>query len=181
MISHLNGTVLRDGVIDVGGVGWAVRYPEALAIGTKVSLYITSLWGRDSGPVFYGFSSTADQSVFKALCKVDKVGAAAAMSLLRTHGSTGIANLVARRDAKGLALAPGVGVGTAEKIVALCVLPDGLVGEVRVVDPLEEALASLGYSEDVYQMALARAREESAEGEPEGELLKRAIAYARNA
>jgi Holliday junction DNA helicase RuvA len=178
VIGHLNGTILRDGVVDVGGVGWVVKYPGVYEVGTVVSLYVTSVWVRDGGPVLYGFSSVDEQLLFKALCKVPKVGAAAAISLLRAHGSEGIVGFIVGRDATGLSRAPGVGVKTADQIISQIVLPVGAVGVVREGDALVDTLVTLGYSDKTSTDALAYAREQEPEADEAG-LLKLAISYAR--
>jgi Holliday junction resolvasome RuvABC DNA-binding subunit len=181
MIAHLSGTVTHEDVVNVAGVGWAVRLLDQVAIGTEVSVFVTSSWGRDGGLSLYGFLDGTDQLMFEALSRVARVGASAAFSLLRTHGSEGVAGYVVRGDAGGLSGAPGVGVKLAGQIIASIKLPaevrtDGASAP-READALVAALVGMGFSSREALDALTRAR---ADGEAdEGEILRRALGYAR--
>jgi Holliday junction DNA helicase RuvA len=179
MIGHLTGVILRTDVVDVGGVGYDVKCPEVYPVGTEVSLYVTSVWGRDGGLSLYGFSTVEDQEMFRALCRVTRVGAEVALSLLRSHGAGGTAEKVRSNDAAGLAKAPKVGRKTAEHIIALVVLPEGAIGGARKSqDVLVEALVGLGYDESAAERAVSAARAEGT-SEDEGDLLKSALAHVR--
>jgi Holliday junction resolvasome RuvABC DNA-binding subunit len=178
MIGHLTGIVIRPGVINVSGVGYDVHYLDAYPLGSEVSLFITSVWGHDGGLTLYGFETADEQAMFTALCRVPKIGAIAALSLLRTHGAGGVAEKVVSNDPDGLAKAPSVGRKTAEHIIAMIVLPEGLDGAgTRASDPLVDALVSLGFSESVAGASVAVARSEGSTDE--SVLLRVALSHAR--
>ena len=181
VIGHLTGTVLRSGVIDCGGVGWAVAYPETLEPGSEVSLFVTSVWARDGGLSLYGFTSVDSQAVFEALCRVSRVGPAVALALLRAHGASGVVSLVAARDPAGLAKAPGVGRKTADMVVSMVELPEIEI-ELEAAGPaisVRKALVGLGFDERAATEAVGAAIAAGADSGDEPGLLRAALAAAR--
>jgi len=156
MIGFLRGRVIKPGVVETGGIGWAVSSPDTLVVGDEVALHITTIM-REGSIALYGFGDESAQVMFEALCKVTRVGPSAALSLLRTHSPGQIVSLVKSKDVSQLAKAPGLGKKTAEMICAALVLPDIAADE--SVTPLEvevaSTLAELGFDEAAAQKVVS--------------------------
>jgi holliday junction DNA helicase RuvA len=175
VIGRLRG-VWNNGVVDTaGGVGYVVVLSHAPDEGADVDLVVSTHW-REGGVSMYGFANSDERDVFDALCRVNRVGPAAAMSLVRTHGAGRCVAAVRAKDPSMLAGASGVGRKTAEMICTLATMPDHLSGEDGEVagDDLVEALAAMGFDHDEARRALAGAR--NGGGEDEADVLRRALA-----
>ncbi len=149
---------------------------HAYPAGEAVDLRVTSVWGRDGGLSLYGFETEAEQQVFAALCRVSRVGPSAAMALLREHGAAGVVTRARRGDARALA-APGVGVKTAESIIALATWPaiDEDNEPAAEHDSILDALIGMGLDETRAGHALAWARENHDGAVDDGSVLRRAL------
>lgn len=164
MIGFLRG-VLRDKqppglVVDVQGVGYEVEAPmttfyDLPAVGETVLLY-THLAVRDDAHTLYGFAKASERALFRALIKVNGVGAKMALAILSGMDASHFAACVQAGDTAALVKLPGVGKKTAERLVvemrdklgdwgdggpALGGLPPGAVAD--VVNPVEEAVSAL--------------------------------------
>ena len=163
MIGSLRGSVLERNVdstvlLEVGGVGYLVavssRALAELEPGTSVFLYVHHHIREDAQTLF-GFTSRDDRDTFQVLLGTHGVGPAMAMAILDTHPPAALVSVVADNDAAALALTPGVGKKTAERL--LVELRDRLSvpvldgasangnGSSSAVADVRDALASLGY------------------------------------
>ncbi len=97
MIGRLSGTLLEKNppslLIDVGGVGYEVEVPmstyyELPATGQTVQL-LTHFVVREDAQLLFGFASQTERAAFRALLKVNGVGAKVALSIL-SGLSTGV-------------------------------------------------------------------------------------------
>lgn len=169
MIGFLRG-VLRDKqppslMIEVQGVGYEVEAPmttfyDLPAVGETVTLF-THLAVREDAHTLYGFSKQSDRKLFRALIKVNGVGAKLALTILSGMDATLFAHCVQAGDTASLVKLPGVGKKTAERLVVEMrdrladweVPAVGAAGSAAaprpdVANPVEEAvsaLVALGY------------------------------------
>lgn len=124
MIAMLHGQVAavdQSGVVlDVSGVGFDVRMPQAdlasLHSGQSATVY-TSMAVTQDAITLYGFLSSAEKKMFLQLQKVSGIGPKVALSLLSTLPPDRLARAVADGDATALAKAPGLGKKGAQKII----------------------------------------------------------------
>lgn len=170
MISSLRGLVqfLRNGlvVVDVGGVGYAVRMSTSALqklprMGQKIELY-THLMVRENDVALYGFTSLAELETFELLLGVTGVGPRVALSILSALSPESLRQVVSHGDVAALTHVPGIGRKTAERLMLY--LRDKLApGEgAALAPPLNatdldaiNALTALGYSVVEAQSALA--------------------------
>lgn len=183
MIGKLTGTVGRAGgdgslIIDVGGVGYAVRVP-LLAIpdlsGT-VSLYIHTAV-RDDAIDLYGFPDEEGLQFFKQLMSVSGIGPKTALSIMSVADAQSLRRAIAAGDSAALTKVFGLGKKSAERIVVELrdkLMADisrrgdsvaGLSGDGEVL----EALLTLGYSAPEARAAL-KALGSELEGDVKGRL-----------
>ena len=163
MIGWLSGTLRAKHppglLLDVGGVGYELEAPmgtfaELPALGERVNLF-THLIVREDAHQLYGFSAEREREVFRALLKVNGVGAKVALAILSGMDGDTFARCVIEGDASSLTRLPGIGKKTAERLVLemrdrLQGLPAG-AGEVsdlasgaaRPGDPISEAVSAL--------------------------------------
>jgi holliday junction DNA helicase RuvA len=108
-------------VLDVQGVGYELEAPmttfyDLPAVGQSVSLY-THLAVREDAHTLYGFSKASDRGLFRALIKVNGVGAKLALTILSGMPPADFAVCVQAGDTAALVKLPGVGKKTAERLV----------------------------------------------------------------
>jgi len=108
-------------LLDVQGVGYEVEAPmttfyDLPAVGESVSLY-THLAVREDAHTLYGFSKAPDRALFRALIKVNGVGAKLALTILSGMPANDFAVCVQAGDTAALVKLPGVGKKTAERLV----------------------------------------------------------------
>ncbi len=180
MIAHLRGTVtaaaLDHVVLDVGGVGLAVRTPPHVAAreGETVTLH-THLAVTDDALTLYGFAAPADRDLFLALIAVSGVGPKLALAALGALGADRLRAAVRAEDVGALTAVPGIGRKGAQRIVLELREQLGAVdepaphgGTAAVPDPraeVHQALVGLGYAAAEAQRAL----DALTEPEPDGE------------
>ena len=146
-------------LLDVGGVGYELEAPmgtfaDLPALGESVSLF-THLIVREDAHQLYGFSAEREREVFRALLKVNGVGAKVALAILSGMDGDTFARCVIDGDTSSLTRLPGIGKKTAERLILemrdrLDNLPAG-AGTIsthpnstrRVVDPITEAVSAL--------------------------------------
>jgi len=125
MIGRLRGELVHKHppqlLIDVGGVGYEVEAPMSTFYslpdaGAKVTL-LTHLAIRDDAHVLYGFAREAEREMFRALLKVNGVGAKMALAILSGMSTEEFAACVQAADAAALTRLPGVGKKTAERLI----------------------------------------------------------------
>lgn len=125
MIGRLTGKLLTkqapELLIDINGLGYEVLAPMSTfyqlpAIGEGVMLH-THLVVREDAQLLYGFASTAERELFRALIKVNGVGPKVALAILSGVSADEFVLLVNRGDAAALTRIPGIGKKTAERLL----------------------------------------------------------------
>jgi Holliday junction DNA helicase RuvA len=169
MIGKLTGTWGGSedgmGLIEVGGVGYAVRVPFYTLTtlpGTELSLYIHTSVREDALDLF-GFATKEELSFFKQLTSVSGVGPKTALGVLNVSDIKSLKRSIASGDAAALTKVFGIGKKSAERIVVE--LRDKLSLE-QSAKPQEagamsgddgeviEALMALGYRAEESRQAL---------------------------
>ena len=123
MIGKLTGTwggaTDGMGLIEVGGVGYAVRVPFYTLTtlpGTHLSLFIhTSV--REDALDLYGFATQEELSFFRQLTSVSGVGPKTALGVLNVSDIKSLKRSIASGDAAALTKVFGIGKKSAERIV----------------------------------------------------------------
>jgi len=165
MIGRLSGTLLEKNppalLVDVHGVGYEVDVPMSTFYGlpdtgSTVELH-THFIVREDAQLLYGFATRNERSLFRALLKVNGVGAKVALSILSGMTADEFFSCVAQADVTALTRVPGIGKKTAERLlVELKDKVDALAGgsvqaglpvesETSARVQAEEALQALGY------------------------------------
>lgn len=165
MIGRLSGTLLEKNppalLVNVQGVGYEVDVPMSTfyvlpEIGQPVELH-THFVVREDAQLLFGFSTKRERSLFRALLKVNGVGAKVALSILSGLTAEEFFQCVANKDVVALTRVPGIGKKTAERLlVELQDKVDALAGgSVQAGLPVDditspkaqatEALMALGY------------------------------------
>lgn len=178
-------------LVDVNGVGYEVEVPMSTLfalpdIGQQVSLR-THLVVRDDAHILFGFATDTERKLFRALLKVNGVGAKMAIAILSNMSARDFADCVAAKDIAALTKIPGVGKKTAERL--LVEIGDRLEGlglsagaapvnnkpANNAENEAGEALTALGYKEaEVRKMLQAVA----ADGLDSAALIKAALQNA---
>ena len=167
MIAMLRGRVahaaLGELIVDVGGVGYAVRVPPSAAApaGEEITLH-THLAVREDAMTLYGFREVGDRTLFETLLGVSGFGPKLALAAIGTLGADGIRRAVLGDDVAALTAIPGVGKKGAQRVIlelrerlgstGLDTLPGG--GPAGPRGEVREALAALGYAPAEIQRAL---------------------------
>ena len=153
MISRISGTLLekkdKELVVDVGGIGYAVFTTHCtLAVGESLVLY-THLVIKDDAHELYGFQTEGEKDLFKILISVSGVGPKTALQMLALYTLPDLVRIIKIGDAKAIALVPGIGKKTSEKVVIDLKdkVDDFAISEHRASTDLVEALLSLGYKD----------------------------------
>ena len=167
MIGQLSGKLLNkqpnELLIDVNGVGYELEVPMPTLfalpdVGQTVTLR-THLLVRDDAHILFGFATDTERKLFRALLKVNGVGAKMAIAILSNMAPPEFADCVAAKDVTALTRIPGVGKKTAERLlVEIGDRLDGLgLAGAAVAAPTgsdnaaqqeaTEALMALGYKE----------------------------------
>jgi Holliday junction DNA helicase RuvA len=166
VIGRLSGVLIEKNppsmLIDVQGVGYEVDAPMSTFyalpdLQANVSLF-THLIVREDAHLLYGFASRTERALFRALLKVNGVGAKVALAILSGMSSDEFLACITTKDLAALVRVPGIGKKTAERL--LVELQDkvdvldigGLPGSTRpktndesARTQAEDALAALGY------------------------------------
>lgn len=125
MIGRLRGTLLDKKppqlLLDVGGVGYEVEAPMSTfyqlpAVGGEVVLH-THLVVREDAHLLFGFGSERERSLFRALIKVNGVGAKMALAILSGMNADTFARCIQEDDTASLTRLPGIGKRTAERLI----------------------------------------------------------------
>lgn len=165
MIGRLSGTLLEKNppaiLVDVQGIGYEVDVPMSTfyglpELGQPVELH-THFVVREDAQLLFGFATTLERSLFRALLKVNGVGAKVALSILSGMNAEEFFQCVAKKDAVALTRVPGIGKKTAERLLVelqdkVDALAGGSVQAGLPVDNLTsaraqatDALMALGY------------------------------------
>ena len=125
MIGLLRGRILGKQapqlLLDVQGVGYEIEAPmttffELPAVGAEVTLY-THLAVREDAHTLYGFAKLTDRDLFRALLRVNGVGAKLALAILSGMDAAAFAHCIQAGDSAALVRLPGVGKKTAERLI----------------------------------------------------------------
>ncbi len=195
MIASVRGTVaaiaLDHAVIDVGGVGLAVRATpgtlSGLRRGEQASL-ATTLVVREDSLTLFGFATTDAKVLFELVQSVSGVGPKIALALLAVLEPDDLRRALAGGDTAVLMRTPGIGRKSAERLVlelkdkvgALAPAPGGAPASAPVNDRLIEALSGLGFTSKQAAEAVAGvtadASDDAVAAGDVGVLLRRALA-----
>lgn len=170
MIAYLEGRLLKISgktclLVTEGGVGYEVFMSSLAlanlpALGLQAALFVHTVIREDSIDL-YGFLSSEDREVFRALISIDKLGPNKALAILAQFTPEHLREIAFREDAAALATVPGIGPKSASQILwflkdkvakikgPLSKVPKGAVA--RPADEYLDALAglkNLGYSEE---------------------------------
>jgi len=165
MISSLRGSVLHadaeSAIIDVGGVGFSVAVPAALArallVGDEVFVH-THLVVREDAFSLFGFAQRDELDTFTLLLGVSGVGPKSALGVLSALSVDQIAEAVAAEDDAPFRRVSGIGPKTAKLIVVqlagkLHAAPRAATGSTAaptaIAAQVVAALVALGWSERV--------------------------------
>ena len=153
MISRISGKVIeqkeKELTVDVGGLGYCVFTPPFIvSIGQNISLY-THLVIKDDAHELYGFQSSEEKDLFKILISVSGVGPKTALQMLTLYTLPDLVRIIKMGDAKAIALVPGIGKKTSEKVVIDLKdkVENFVTSEQSASTDLVEALLSLGYKD----------------------------------
>jgi Holliday junction DNA helicase RuvA len=172
-------------VVDVGGVGFAVRVPAPILASAPVGepvLLFTRLQVRADDLTLFGFQTEEELRLFELLLTVTGVGPRTALSILSAVPPDALRLAVAQEQPEILGRVPGVGVKTARKILfdlkdkmgPFQAVPGGLAALTSSDAEVIDALTALGYSIIEAQRAVQSVPREVAGVE---ERLRRALAY----
>ena len=125
MIGRIRGVLVEKKppwlVLDVQGVGYEIEAPmttfyQLPEVHTEVSLY-THLIVREDAHLLFGFVTEEERRLFRALLKVNGVGARMALTILSGAGADEFAACIHGGDVVRLTRLPGVGKKTAERLI----------------------------------------------------------------
>lgn len=125
MIGSLRGKLLSrqapTALIECGGIGYEVETPMSTflalpADGNEVFLH-THLVVRENAHALYGFGSTEEKALFRALLGVSGVGAKMGLAILSAMTVADFERCLQLEDAALLVKIPGVGKKTAERLI----------------------------------------------------------------
>ena len=148
-------------VVEVGGFGVQVFCAPATLAKARVgesARFATSLVVREDSLTLYGFADDDERLVFELLQTASGVGPRLAQAMLGVHPPAALRRAVATDDFAALALVPGIGRKTAQRIVLelkdklagaglsddVVTLPGG--GSATWRDSVHAALLGLGYA-----------------------------------
>jgi Holliday junction DNA helicase RuvA len=169
MIGRLTGTYSGttpegSALVDVGGVGYAVRLPAQATLplreGEHVMFFIHTAV-RDDAIDLYGFLEEMELVFFKQLMQVSGIGPKTALTIMGTADVVGLKRAIAAGDSGALVKVYGVGKKSAERLVvelrdkvALEAGTSGSQGYGGDDGEVIEALMALGYRADESRRAL---------------------------
>lgn len=125
MIGHLRGRLaLRQPphlLVEVHGVGYELEAPMSTfynlpEVGAEIHLY-THLVVREDAHLLFGFASERERRLFRALLKVNGVGARMALTILSGMEADTLVQCIQAGDADRLVKLPGVGRKTADRLI----------------------------------------------------------------
>ena len=132
MITRMTGTLTAvtddEARLEIGPFEYAVMVPESvrrqlqMRVGQELTLHISEYFeGNNSGtrliPRKVGFLHDFELEFFDLFCTVDKVGVKKALKAMARPVKE-IAEAITRQDSRWLSTLPGIGVATAESMVA---------------------------------------------------------------
>jgi holliday junction DNA helicase RuvA len=153
---------LDGAVLDVGGVGYALRLTaralRKLEAADEVTID-TYLHVREDTLQLYGFAEPAEREIFEHLLSVSGVGPKVALAIVSGSTPRDLRRAIALEDITRFVAIPGIGKKTAERVVLELKEKLGVVDESEPSGPHElvarDALVELGYSLPEAERALA--------------------------
>ena len=108
-------------MVDCNGVGYEVEvsltsFQNMPSIGSSVSFF-THLQVTENSQTLYGFEELSDRSLFRALLKINGVGAKLALAILSFMTVHEFEMAISSNDSESLVRIPGVGKKTADRLV----------------------------------------------------------------
>ncbi|WP_218082540.1 Holliday junction branch migration protein RuvA [Anthocerotibacter panamensis] len=103
----------------LGGVSYQIGVHKRLqppAVGAPLKLWTYHLI-REEQVLLYGFADLGEREVFAQLLAVSGVGPRLALALLETFGAAELVHTILKGNSRALALTPGVGPKTAQRII----------------------------------------------------------------
>ena len=199
MIRFLRGEYLyyESGAIVLetpAGIGFRIFVSDTSSLlakreGEEIEVY-TYLQVKEDGMALYGFADTEGLALFEQLITVKGVGPKAGLAIMSTGTPNQIKSIIAAGDAASIAMAPGIGKKTAERVILelkdkVSALPfegadisegfapaaapgSGERGEAVV------ALTTLGYSKREAEAAVASVKDEGLSAE---EYVKKSLKF----
>lgn len=126
MIRFLRGEYLyyESGAIVLetpSGIGFRVFISDTSSLLTKregeeIEVY-TYMQVKEDGMALYGFADTEGLALFEQLITVKGVGPKAGLAIMSTGTPNQIKGIIAAGDAASIAMAPGIGKKTAERVI----------------------------------------------------------------
>ena len=126
MIRFIRGEYLyyESGAIIVGtpsGIGFRVNVSDTSSLlaareGDEIGVY-TYMQVKEDGMALYGFADTESLALFEQLITVKGVGPKAGLAIMSIGTANQIKGVIAGGDAASIAMAPGVGKKTAERVI----------------------------------------------------------------
>ena len=125
MIGRLRGIVLVKQpphiLLDVHGVGYELEAPMTTfyklpEVGAEMQLF-THLAVREDAHLLFGFASEGERRLFRALLKVNGVGARTALTILSGMEVEMLVQCIQGADVQRLVRLPGIGKKTAERLI----------------------------------------------------------------
>ena len=199
MIRFLRGEYLyyESGAIvleTTAGIGFRIFVSDTSSLlakreGEEIEVY-TYMQVKEDGMALYGFADTEGLALFEQLITVKGVGPKAGLAIMSTGTPNQIKSIIAAGDAASIAMAPGIGKKTAERVILelkdkVSALPfegadisegfapaaapgSGERGEAVV------ALTTLGYSKREAEAAVASVKDEGLSAE---EYVKKSLKF----
>lgn len=167
MITQLSGVLLAKNpphiVLYVGGVGYEIALPlnlfEKLPPLNQTLKVLTHLQIKEDSHSLYGFLDETTRAAFRALLKINGIGARSALAILSNITPVDLLNIVQSKNAQKFTKIPGIGKKTAERLLLEL---DGKLNFITLdsnftPDPANDllnALLALGYSEKESLLAI---------------------------
>lgn len=159
MIGRIRGTLVAVRadrlVVDVAGVGYEVSVPVRVVptlppVGDELVLH-THLHVREDALALFGFTTERELTTFRLLLGAPGIGPKVGLAILSTLDPDTVALAIAEEDVATLALVPGIGRRSAQKLVVelkprFSGGPAEMVGS-GAKTAVRLALAELGYSD----------------------------------
>lgn len=183
MIARLRGELLECSaghiVVLAGGVGYQISVTDKClamlpSVGATVEIHTRQIV-RENEISLYGFVTSSERRLFDLLIAVNGMGPKSALALLGALPEASIISAISTKDFKPLTRAPGVGPKLAERVcleLSDKVREESLLGNigigvVAIQDDVVEALLSLGLRRNEAERAVAAAREQVGDGDPQ--------------
>ena len=103
------------------GIGFRIFVSDTSSLLTKregeeIEVY-TYMQVKEDGMALYGFADTEGLALFEQLITVKGVGPKAGLAIMSTGTPNQIKSIIAAGDAASIAMAPGIGKKTAERVI----------------------------------------------------------------